>query len=153
MGLSKPKSSKSSGADDSLRCSFCSKSQGVVGKLISSPSDYPRAYICDECIAVCNSVIADDKQATAAVDGMQPVAQPFELKDFLDQFVVDLVHESLQVFHRHEHSLSSEPGVVVLAIRKPDGRTIFNPPPEQEIAEDDYAIVMGRAANFRSKIA
>ena len=47
--------------DDSLRCSFCHKSQDVVGKLISSPSDYPRAYICDECIAVCNSIIEDDR--------------------------------------------------------------------------------------------
>jgi ATP-dependent protease Clp ATPase subunit len=33
--------------------------------LISSPSDYPRAYICDECIAVCNSIIEDDKPATS----------------------------------------------------------------------------------------
>ena len=33
----------------------------MVGKLISSPSDYPRAYICDECIAVCNSIMEDDK--------------------------------------------------------------------------------------------
>src|SRR5215469_3173446 len=33
-----------------LQCSFCGKSQDIVGKLISSPSDYPRAYICDECV-------------------------------------------------------------------------------------------------------
>jgi hypothetical protein len=33
-----------------------------VGKLISSPSDYPRAYICDECIAVCCSIMEDDKR-------------------------------------------------------------------------------------------
>ena len=33
-----------------LHCSFCGKSQDIVGKLISSPSDYPRAYICDECV-------------------------------------------------------------------------------------------------------
>ena len=52
---------KRAGSDDSLRCSFCHKSQDVVGKLISSPSDYPRAYICDECIAVCNSILEDDK--------------------------------------------------------------------------------------------
>jgi len=47
--------------DDALRCSFCHKSQDVVGKLISSPSSYPRAYICDECIMVCNSILEDDK--------------------------------------------------------------------------------------------
>ena len=33
-----------------LQCSFCKKSQDIIGKLISSPSDYPRAYICDECV-------------------------------------------------------------------------------------------------------
>ena len=55
-------------AGNSLRCSFCRKSEGVVGKLISSPSDYPRAYICDECIAVCTSIIEDDR-AEAAGDG------------------------------------------------------------------------------------
>ena len=52
---------KLTGPDDVLRCSFCHKSQDVVGKLISSPSDYPRAYICDECIMVCNSILEDDK--------------------------------------------------------------------------------------------
>ncbi len=48
-------------SDSERKCSFCHKSQDVVGKLISSPSDYPRAYICDECIAVCNSIMEDDK--------------------------------------------------------------------------------------------
>ena len=35
---------------ETLHCSFCRKSQDAVGKLISSPSDHPRAYICDECV-------------------------------------------------------------------------------------------------------
>lgn len=48
-----------------MRCSFCHKSQDVVGKLISSPSDYPRAYICDECIAVCWSIMEDDQKGHA----------------------------------------------------------------------------------------
>jgi hypothetical protein len=48
-----------------LRCSFCHKSQDVVGKLISSPSDYPRSYICDECIAVCNSILDDGRVASS----------------------------------------------------------------------------------------
>ena len=47
--------------DSSLRCSFCQKSQKVVGKLISTPRDYPRAHICDECIFVCASILEDDK--------------------------------------------------------------------------------------------
>jgi ATP-dependent Clp protease ATP-binding subunit ClpX len=73
--------------DDALRCSFCHKSQDVVGKLISSPSDYPRAYICDECIAVCNSILEDDKQE-AGHQSPNKLPKPFEIKEFLDQYVI-----------------------------------------------------------------
>jgi|HubBroStandDraft_5_1064220.scaffolds.fasta_scaffold285137_2 ATP-dependent Clp protease ATP-binding subunit ClpX len=45
--------------NDSLRCSFCRKNQNAVAKLVSSPSEYPRAHICDECIGVCASILAD----------------------------------------------------------------------------------------------
>jgi ATP-dependent Clp protease ATP-binding subunit ClpX len=78
---------KRAGTDDSLRCSFCHKSQDVVGKLISSPSDYPRAYICDECIAVCNSILEDDRQEQPAV-GPHKLPKPLELKEYLDQYVI-----------------------------------------------------------------
>ena len=75
------------GTDDTLRCSFCHKSQDVVGKLISSPSDYPRAYICDECIAVCNSILDDDKPEPVTT-GPNKIPKPLEIKDFLDQYVI-----------------------------------------------------------------
>jgi ATP-dependent Clp protease ATP-binding subunit ClpX len=78
---------KRAGSDDTLRCSFCHKSQDVVGKLISSPSDYPRAYICDECIAVCNSILEDDKPEPASA-GPHKIPKPLEIKDFLDQYVI-----------------------------------------------------------------
>jgi len=78
---------KRAGTDETLRCSFCHKSQDVVGKLISSPSDYPRAYICDECIAVCNSILEDDKtDQPSASSGKLP--KPLEVKEFLDQYVI-----------------------------------------------------------------
>ena len=70
-----------------LRCSFCHKSQDVVGKLISSPSDYPRAYICDECIAVCNSILEDDR-ADHPSSGPHKLPKPLEVKEFLDQYVI-----------------------------------------------------------------
>ena len=71
---------KRSGSDETLRCSFCHKSQDAVGKLISSPSDYPRAYICDECIAVCNSILEDDRNEPAA--GLpNKLPKPLEIKD------------------------------------------------------------------------
>jgi len=78
---------KRAGTDDALRCSFCHKSQDVVGKLISSPSDYPRAYICDECIAVCNSILEDDKTEQPSAQPHK-LPKPLEVKEFLDQYVI-----------------------------------------------------------------
>jgi ATP-dependent Clp protease ATP-binding subunit ClpX len=85
---------KRAGSDDTLRCSFCHKSQDVVGKLISSPSDYPRAYICDEC----NSILEDDKGDQPSA-GPQKLPKPLEVKEFLDQYVIgqDSVKKKLAV--------------------------------------------------------
>jgi len=77
-----------SGTDEILRCSFCHKSQDAVAKLISSPSDYPRAYICDECVAVCNSILEDDRTATPAATTPNQLPKPQEVKAFLDEYVI-----------------------------------------------------------------
>ena len=77
-----------SGSDDTLRCSFCHKSQDAVAKLISSPSDYPRAYICDECVAVCNSILEDDRTETHAAAAPNHLPKPQEVKTFLDEYVI-----------------------------------------------------------------
>jgi ATP-dependent Clp protease ATP-binding subunit ClpX len=77
-----------SGTDEMLRCSFCHKSQDAVAKLISSPSDYPRAYICDECVAVCNSILEDDRTATPAAAVPNQLPKPQEVKNFLDEYVI-----------------------------------------------------------------
>src|SRR5216117_2679283 len=71
-----------------LRCSFCHKSQDAVAKLISSPSDYPRAYICDECVAVCNSILEDDRSATPPTTTPNQLPKPQEVKTFLDEYVI-----------------------------------------------------------------
>ena len=77
-----------SGADEVLRCSFCHKSQDAVAKLISSPSDYPRAYICDECVAVCNSILEDDRAESHAAAAPNHLPKPQEVKTFLDEYVI-----------------------------------------------------------------
>jgi ATP-dependent Clp protease ATP-binding subunit ClpX len=59
----------------------------VVGKLISSPSDYPRAYICDECIAVCNSILEDDRNEQPH-SAPHRLPKPLELREYLDQYVI-----------------------------------------------------------------
>jgi ATP-dependent Clp protease ATP-binding subunit ClpX len=76
------------GTEEILRCSFCHKSQDAVAKLISSPSDYPRAYICDECVAVCNSILEDDRAATPAASTPNQLPKPHEVKAFLDEYVI-----------------------------------------------------------------
>ena len=78
----------SRGSDDSLRCSFCHKSQDAVAKLISSPSDYPRAYICDECVAVCNSILEDDRSEAQPGAAPAHLPKPQEVKAFLDEYVI-----------------------------------------------------------------
>jgi len=76
------------GSEEMLRCSFCHKSQDAVAKLISSPSDYPRAYICDECVAVCNSILEDDRTATPASAVPNQLPKPQDVKTFLDEYVI-----------------------------------------------------------------
>ncbi len=67
--------------DDILRCSFCSKSQNDVKKLIAGPT----VYICDECVDVCNEIIADDV-VTSPMGEKLP--KPHEIKEFLDLYVI-----------------------------------------------------------------
>ena len=77
-----------SGPEDTLRCSFCHKSQDAVAKLISSPSDYPRAYICDECVTVCNSILEDDRAEANPASAPTHLPKPQEVKTFLDEYVI-----------------------------------------------------------------
>ena len=78
---------KRNAPDETLRCSFCHKSQEVVGKLISTPGDYPKSYICDECVAVCNSILEDDRPDVAGPT-LYSLPKPQEFKEKLDQYVV-----------------------------------------------------------------
>src|SRR5437660_3178920 len=71
-----------------LRCSFCHKSQDAVAKLISSPSDYPRAYICDECVAVCNSILENNQAEKPAAKTPNQLLKPHEVKAFLDEYLI-----------------------------------------------------------------
>jgi ATP-dependent Clp protease ATP-binding subunit ClpX len=67
--------------DDVLRCSFCSKSQNDVKKLIAGPT----VYICDECVDVCNEIIADDIVSSPIGEKLP---KPQEIKEFLDLYVI-----------------------------------------------------------------
>ena len=69
--------------DRHLRCSFCGKSKDSVRKFISGPS----VYICNECIALCNEILAEDEEREVA-EAVTQVPAPQEIKDVLDQYVI-----------------------------------------------------------------
>jgi len=66
-----------------LRCSFCGKSKDSVRKFISGPS----VYICNECIALCNEILAEDEEREVA-EAITQVPTPQEIKDTLDGYVI-----------------------------------------------------------------
>jgi ATP-dependent Clp protease ATP-binding subunit ClpX len=78
---------KRSGNDEALRCSFCNKSQDAVRKLIASPGDPPRTYICNECVIVCKTIL-DEEKADQLPAAQVKLPKPAEVKDFLDQYVI-----------------------------------------------------------------
>jgi ATP-dependent Clp protease ATP-binding subunit ClpX len=69
---------------DMLFCSFCGKSQGEVKKLIAGPA----VYICDECVALCNDIIAEEVEQEEAAFRKLSVPKPSEIKSILDQYVI-----------------------------------------------------------------
>jgi len=80
--------------DKHLRCSFCGKSKDSVRKFISGPS----VYICNECIALCNEILAEDEEREVA-EQITQVPTPREIKGILDQYVIgqDLAKKALAV--------------------------------------------------------
>ncbi len=75
---------KKAGAEgEVLRCSFCNKDQNDVRKLIAGPT----VFICDECVDVCNDIIADDRRAEGHAT-RTGLPTPQEVKKFLDEYVI-----------------------------------------------------------------
>jgi len=71
-------------SNGNLCCSFCGKSQKEVKKLIAGPT----VYICDECIALCNDIIAEEVEKDEPAGGSDPMPKPSEIKSILDDYVV-----------------------------------------------------------------
>jgi ATP-dependent Clp protease ATP-binding subunit ClpX len=106
------------GNEEPLRCSFCHKTQEQVEKLISSPSDYPRAFVCNECVTVCQQILDEEKrEQTPPANRRLP--RPPEIKSFLDQYVIgqDKTKKKLAVAvynHYKRIFLNRQPGEVEL---------------------------------------
>lgn len=69
---------------EKLHCSFCGKAQDEVRRLVAGPG----VYICDECISLCNEIVADEPQAMEKTTIVGEVPKPTEIKKILDQYVI-----------------------------------------------------------------
>ncbi|MPZ21087.1 MAG: ATP-dependent Clp protease ATP-binding subunit ClpX [Luteitalea sp.] len=74
---------KKTGENEVLRCSFCNKDQNDVRKLIAGPT----VFICDECVEVCNDIIADDNKFEAR-GARTSLPTPQEINKFLEEYVI-----------------------------------------------------------------
>ncbi len=79
-----PAGKRSENGDKTLCCSFCGKSQKDVKKLIAGPT----VYICDECIGLCNDIIAEEVDKDDPKDQKLRVPRPSEIKAVLDEYVI-----------------------------------------------------------------
>src|SRR5438309_8097660 len=83
-----------------LVCSFCGKSQREVKKLIAGPT----VHICDECIELCNDIIAEEAEKEDLRAGTPKMPKPSEIKAVLDDYVIgqDGAKKTLSVaVHNH----------------------------------------------------
>src|SRR5688500_810594 len=81
---------KKTGDGEILRCSFCNKDQNDVRKLIAGPT----VFICDECVEVCNDIIADDNRFESRGGARSSLPVPQEHKILLDEYVIGSEHNT-----------------------------------------------------------
>ena len=67
-----------------LRCSFCGKTQDQVRKIIAGPG----AYICNECVALCQEIVGEDVDLVTPASDIGQIPTPAEMKAVLDEYVV-----------------------------------------------------------------
>ena len=108
---------KNNNPGDDLLCSFCGKSQDEVKKLIAGPS----VYICDECIQLCNEIIAEEYTQDSDGKSSEKLPKPSEIKEFLDQYVIeqDKAKKILSVaVHNHYKRISTKVDMEGVEIEK-----------------------------------
>nr|WP_269557963.1 ATP-dependent Clp protease ATP-binding subunit ClpX [Hippea jasoniae] len=67
-----------------LRCSFCGRTQDEVRKLIAGPG----VYICDECVALCEDILAEDEELSKTKDDKFNILTPQQIKEKLDEYII-----------------------------------------------------------------
>ena len=102
---------------ESLSCSFCGKSQKEVKKLIAGPT----VYICDECIGLCNDIIAEEIAGEEKKDQKLRVPRPSEIKAILDEYVIgqERAKKTLAVaVHNHYKRIESRVAIDDVELQK-----------------------------------
>src|SRR6186713_2698375 len=92
----------------SLTCSFCGKAQKEVKKLIAGPT----VYICDECIGLCNDIIAEEIEKEDQSYGTGAIPKPAQIKKVLDEYVIgqERAKKILSVaVHNHYKRIDAKP--------------------------------------------
>jgi len=110
-------SKKGSDKYSNLFCSFCGKSQDEVKKLIAGPS----VYICDECIELCNDIIAEEYEKEDATRKSTTIPKPAEIKKTLDEYVIgqDRAKKILSVaVHNHYKRIEAKKSVSDVDLQK-----------------------------------
>jgi ATP-dependent Clp protease ATP-binding subunit ClpX len=127
----------SDGVADLLKCSFCGKSQKQVRKLIAGPS----VYICDECIDLCNEIIAEEVQGKANAEAAE-LPKPREIFDFLEQYVVgqEAAKRALSVAV-YNHYKRIRTGVAEVAKKDKAGAKRADDPGAVEIAKSNILMI------------
>jgi ATP-dependent Clp protease ATP-binding subunit ClpX len=99
---------KTNSNNNILKCSFCGKSQKEVRKLIAGPT----VYICNECINLCNDIMAEELDTSFDINITQKLPTPKEIKSFLDEYVIEQTRAKkiLSVaVHNHYKRIYSSP--------------------------------------------
>lgn len=100
-------------SDENLRCSFCGKSRDQVRKLIAGPT----VYICDECVGLCNEIMAEEWQEAKETLSSK-LRKPVEINRHLDQYIIDQARAkkilSVAVHNHYKRIAANETGDVEL---------------------------------------
>ena len=102
---------------ETLSCSFCGKSQKEVKKLIAGPT----VYICDECIGLCNDIIAEEIAGDEKREQKLRIPRPFEIKTILDEYVIgqERAKKTLAVaVHNHYKRIESRVAIDDVELQK-----------------------------------